>query len=164
MICPRFFSPFGKLDSGVLATTSLGDRFVVLVVSVLWGRCAIPVAWCVLPAVVSASWKEEWLRLFRLLAPAIPSDMLVIVCADRGLYVLWLFEAIQERGWHPFFRVNKQGTFRCEGESAFRPLWSYGNSHYAVPIKLGVVLPLPLSPSPKKGGETVHKRCASSER
>jgi hypothetical protein len=38
------------------------------------------------------------------------------------------------------------------------------NSHYAVPLKQGVVLPLPLSPSPKKGGETVHKRCASNER
>jgi hypothetical protein len=38
------------------------------------------------------------------------------------------------------------------------------SSHYAVPLKLGVVLPLPLSPSPKKGGGTVHKRCASNER
>lgn len=116
-----------------LDPTSLGDRFVVLVVSVLWGRCAIPVAWCVLPAAVPGAWKEDWLRLFRLLAPAIPPGMLVIVCADRGLYARWLFTAIQEMGWHPFFRVNKQGTFCCEGGAAFRPLGSYCklNTHWA---------------------------------
>lgn len=108
-----------------LDPTTLGDRFVVLVVSVLWGRCAIPVAWRVLPANKPGAWKDEWLKLFELLAPAIPKNMQVIVCADRGLYARWLFEAVVEIGWHPFFRVNKQGTFRCEGEQHSRPLHSF---------------------------------------
>jgi len=45
----------------------------------------------------------------------VPKGWKVIVLADRGLYAKWLFEAIVELKWHPFLRVNSQGTFRREG-------------------------------------------------
>ena len=102
--------------------TSLGDRFVVLAVSVLYRGCAIPVAWTVLAAGQPHAWRPEWLRLLRLLRPAIPPDLMVIVLADRGLYAPWLFRRIVRLGWHPFLRINLGGHFRPQGQDAFRPL------------------------------------------
>jgi len=69
-----------------LDATSLGERFVVLTISVVYRGCAIPVAWKVLPAQGKRAWRREWLRLIRLLRPAIPPERTVIVLADRGLY------------------------------------------------------------------------------
>ena len=46
-----------------LDATTLGDRFAVLAVSVIYRGCAIPVAWAVLPATAPGAWKAEWLRL-----------------------------------------------------------------------------------------------------
>lgn len=42
-----------------LDATTLGDRFAVLAISVLYRGCAIPVAWAVLPATVTGAWKIE---------------------------------------------------------------------------------------------------------
>jgi hypothetical protein len=66
--------------------SSLGDRFVVLAVSVVSRGCAIPVAWTILPAGQKHAWRREWLRMLRLLREAIPADWTVLVLADRGLY------------------------------------------------------------------------------
>jgi hypothetical protein len=57
-----------------LDATSLGDRFVVLTVSVVYRGCAIPVAWTVLPANQPGAWRREWLRLLRQIQPAMPPD------------------------------------------------------------------------------------------
>ena len=43
--------------------TTLGQRFVVLAVSVVYRGCAIPVAWVILPAGTKRAWRREWLRL-----------------------------------------------------------------------------------------------------
>src|SRR5262249_48053778 len=43
--------------------TPLGQRFVVLAVSVVYRGCAIPVAWVILPAGGKHAWRREWLRL-----------------------------------------------------------------------------------------------------
>jgi hypothetical protein len=43
-----------------VAATTLGQRFVVLVVSVLSRGCASPVAWTVLPATEKHAWRGEW--------------------------------------------------------------------------------------------------------
>ncbi len=59
--------------------TSLGARFVVLVVSVVYRGCAIPVAWTVLAATQKHAWRGEWLRMLRQLRPAVPPTMTVIV-------------------------------------------------------------------------------------
>ena len=65
--------------------TTLGQRFVVLVVSVLYRGCAIPVAWTVLPATEKHAWRGEWLRMLRQVRAVVPRRFCVIVLADRGL-------------------------------------------------------------------------------
>src|SRR5215210_8080952 len=99
--------------------SSLGDRFVVLAVSVVYRGCAIPVAWTILPANQQRAWRREWLRMLRLLRPAIPADWTVLVLADRGLYARWLFQRIVRLGWHPFLRINQGCKFRPEGNAKF---------------------------------------------
>jgi hypothetical protein len=108
-----------------LDATTLGERFVVLAVSVVYRGCAIPVGWVILPAGEPHAWKPEWLRLLRHLRPAIPPTMTVIVLADRGLYARWLFVRIRRLGGHPFLRVNAGGTFRPAGARTFRRLGTF---------------------------------------
>jgi hypothetical protein len=108
-----------------LDATTLGTRFTVLAISVVYRGCAIPVAWTILPANVPHAWRREWLRLLRQLRPAIPKPWTVIVLADRGLYAGWLFRRIVRLGWHPFLRINRGGTFRPDPQSTYRPLLSF---------------------------------------
>jgi hypothetical protein len=74
--------------------TTLGDRFVVVVVSVLYRGCAIPVAWTVLAATEPHAWRREWLRLLRQVRAVVPRRYFVLVLADRGLSARWLFQRI----------------------------------------------------------------------
>jgi hypothetical protein len=111
-----------------LDATTLGLRFTVLAVSVVYRGCAIPVAWTILPANQPAAWRGHWLRLLRLLRPAIPKGHTVIVLADRGLYAPWLFRRIVRLGWHPFLRINRGGTFRPDPQATYRPLSGFGPS------------------------------------
>src|SRR6266511_4135876 len=85
-----------------LYASSLGDQFVVLAVCVVYRGCGIPVAWTILPAGKKRGWRREWLRMLRVLRPAIPRAWTVLVLADRGLYARWLFRRIVRLGWHPF--------------------------------------------------------------
>jgi len=105
-----------------LDATSLGDRFVVLVISVVYRGCALPVAWQVLPATQPGAWRPHWEQLLSRLADSVPADWPVLVLADRGLYARWLFTAIQAHGWHPFLRINQGGLVRPAGTDAFVPL------------------------------------------
>src|SRR5437870_153496 len=95
-----------------LDATTLGLRFTVLAISVVYRGCAIPVAWTLVPANQPEAWRRHWLRMLRQLRPAIPRGWTVIVLADRGLYAGWLFRRIVRLGWHPFLRINTGGTFR----------------------------------------------------
>ena len=104
--------------------TTLGQRFVVLVVSVLYRGCAIPVAWTVLPATEKHAWRGEWLRMLRQVRAVVPRRFFVIVLADRGLYARWLFQRIVRLGWHPLLRVNTGGTFRPTASARYQPLRS----------------------------------------
>jgi len=97
--------------------TTLGDRFVVLTISVVYRGMGIPVAWTILPANQKHAWRREWLRMLRLLRPAIPPDWTVLVLADRGLYARWLFRRIVRLGWHPFLRINQGAKFRPAGQA-----------------------------------------------
>ena len=97
--------------------TTLSDRFVVLVVSVVYHGIGIPVAWTILPAGQKQAWRREWLRMLRLLRPAIPADWTVVVLADRGLYARWLYRRIVRLGWHPFLRINQGAKFRPAGQA-----------------------------------------------
>lgn len=93
-----------------LDATTLGQRFVVLSLSVVYRGSAMPVAWKVLPATAPEAWKPHWQRLLHQLKGVIPAQMQVMVMADRGLYAKWLYEAIVALGWHPFLRINREGA------------------------------------------------------
>jgi hypothetical protein len=98
-----------------LDATTLGKRFTVLAVSVLYRGCAVPVAWKILKATESHAWEPEWKMLLSHFRERVPADWNVIVLADRGLYAKWLFEAIMGLHWHPLLRVTNQGKFRPKG-------------------------------------------------
>jgi len=105
-----------------LDATTLGTRFTVLALSVVYRGCAIPVAWTVLPATAKHAWRREWLRMLRQVRRAVPRSWTVIVLADRGLYARWLFRRLTRLGWHPFLRINTGGTFRPQGHGRAVPL------------------------------------------
>ena len=105
-----------------LDATTLGTRFTVLAISVVYRGCAIPVAWTILPATAKHAWRREWLRMLRQVHRAVPRTWTVIVLADRGLYARWLFRRITRLGWHPFLRINTGGTFRPQGQGRAVPL------------------------------------------
>jgi hypothetical protein len=105
-----------------LDATTLKKRFTVLVISVVYRGCAIPVAWKVVGAEEKGSWQPHWLGLLQHLAGCVPEQWTVIVMSDRGLYAPWLYAKIVSLGWHPFMRINKQGNFRPVGEGKFRSL------------------------------------------
>lgn len=97
--------------------TSLGQRFVVLSVSVVYRGTGIPVAWTILDGRKKEAWRCHWLRMLRQLRPAIPRDWTVLVLADRGLYAPWLFRRIVRLGWHPLLRINQRAKFRPAGQT-----------------------------------------------
>ena len=53
------------------------------------------------------------------LAGSVPTDWLVVVLADRGLYARWLYAAIVRCGWHPFLRINLGVKVRPVGTEQF---------------------------------------------
>lgn len=91
------------------------DRLCALVVSVLYRSTAIPVAWCILPANQRGAWMGPLLRLLRLLHPAMPSKLKVLVLADRGLWSPRLWKRIRDLGWHPLLRIQDTTTFTPAG-------------------------------------------------
>src|SRR2546428_7872989 len=83
--------------------TTLGQRCVVLAISVVYRGCAIPVTWVILPAGATHAWRREWLRLLRLLRPAIPRGWTVIVLADRGFFLARVFPRLPRPRRAPVF-------------------------------------------------------------
>lgn len=127
----RYFEPLMKWVMSLWQTkevalaidaTSLGQNFVVLVVSTVCLGCAIPVAWKVIQGQEKGSWKGHWEKLLKSISKAIPKEKQVIVLADRGLYAKWMYQQIVDLGWHPFLRINHQGNYRIEGNYHFSPL------------------------------------------
>jgi hypothetical protein len=101
-----------------LDATSLGDRFTILSISVVYRGSAIPVAWKVLPANVRHAWKPEWISLVRSFRALVPPDWTVVVMTDRGLYARWLFQEIIALGWHPLMRITHLSKFRKNGSAS----------------------------------------------
>jgi hypothetical protein len=102
--------------------TNIGQNFTVLSLHVLYQGCGIPVAWKIVKGTEKGSWKPHWLHLFQSLKDTVPPDWQVIVSADRGLYADWLFKEICALNWHPFLRINHQGTYQIRGEQEWRCL------------------------------------------
>lgn len=105
-----------------LDATTIGDKFVVLSLNILLAGCGIPIAWCVVLANKPGSWSCHWQKLINALREVIPSGFQVIVTADRGLYADWLYQLIVDVGWHPFLRINHQGTYRVPPHQTWQPL------------------------------------------
>jgi Transposase DDE domain len=105
-----------------LDATSLGQRFVVLTISVLYRGSAVPVAWKILHATEKHPWIPEWQTLLRQFQQVVPAGWQVIALADRGLYSKELYQAIQGVDWHPLLRINRQGYFRPAGWYHWRRL------------------------------------------
>jgi len=108
-----------------LDASTLGEKFVVLAISVVYRRCAIPVAWKILPATLSTPWRDEWLKLLEQFQRVVPRGWTVMALTDRGLWAPWLFQAIVALGWHPFMRINSGGHFRPDGKTQFLFLKSF---------------------------------------
>ncbi len=112
-----------------LDATALSLNFTVLSVSVVYRSCAIPVAipvaWTITKGNAKGGWNKHWFRMLELIRPSIPRDYTVIILTDRGLYSPKLFCHIRKMAWHPFMRINANGTFCPNGESTFRPITSF---------------------------------------
>lgn len=115
----RLWEPTQQQMVLVLDATSLGDRWTVLSVGVVLRGCAIPVAWKVVGGHEKGSWRPHWQRLLEGLAGSLAAEWRVIVLTDRGLWAPWLFQAIQQQGWHPFMRLNLGVKARVVGEERF---------------------------------------------
>jgi hypothetical protein len=96
--------------------TALGQRWVVLSISVLYRGCAIPVAWHVTPGPGRGPWIPRLQALLDLLAPAVPPALTVLMLTDRGLWSPRLWRHIKEFGWHPLMRVRPDATFAPQGQ------------------------------------------------
>jgi hypothetical protein len=99
--------------------STLGERFTVLSISVMYRGCGIPIAWKIIRARQEGEWRPYWEGLLAGLEGVVPSDWKVILMADRGLYAPWLYQAIAKQGWHPMLRVKEDLSFRAMGEETF---------------------------------------------
>jgi hypothetical protein len=108
-----------------LDATSLGDRFTVLSISVVYRGSASPVAWRIVRANVQHAWKPEWIALLRSFQTLVPAGWTVIVMSDRGLYARWLFQEIVALGWHPLMRITHRGKFRKNGSRSSVPVTAF---------------------------------------
>ena len=102
--------------------STLGPRFPLLVIRVVVGGGAIPVAWRVGEATRPGAWRPHWAALLRPLDGRVPPPWPGRVLADRGLSAPWLFTTLQSVGWPPFLRLNRQGPYRPQGAPTLRPL------------------------------------------
>lgn len=102
--------------------STLGERFTVLSISVVYRGCGIPIAWKIIKAGQEGAWRPYWEGLLATLEGVVLADWKVIVMADRGLYAAWLFQAIQRLGWHPLLRVKEDLSFRELSEETFSPV------------------------------------------
>lgn len=105
-----------------LDVTYLKDRYMILCISILYGQCAIPIAWKVLVANSKGEWHPLWLSLLAQIAPAFPKNSQVLLLFDRGLYSKKLFEAVRAYDWHPFMRIGEQGLYKRAKSRNWHPL------------------------------------------
>jgi len=114
----------GNQLAGALAATTLGQRLVVLVMSVGYRGGAMPGAWSVLPATEKPARRGEWLRMRRQVRAVAPHRFFGIVRADRGWYARWFFQGLVRNGWQPGLRINTGGTVRPAASGHYQALRS----------------------------------------
>jgi hypothetical protein len=119
-----------------LDATNLGERFLILSISVVCRGGAVPIAWRVLPANQPGEWTPHWQELLGRLAGLLGEGdvggegVTVIALTDRGLQSTRLFQAIQDAGFHPLMRLRQKSSgpilFRPAGWKRFYPLERLG--------------------------------------
>lgn len=105
--------------------TDLAGRLRVPAVCLLYGSCAIPLAWAVRPINAPGSWDDAWAELLDALRAALGEGREVLVLTDRGLESPELFRAIVARGRHPLMRAKAAGHFRPAGWRRGRPMGQF---------------------------------------
>src|SRR5207253_2589679 len=104
-----------------LDATTLGTRFTVLVLSVVYRGCAIPVVWVVLSATAKHAWRREWLRMLRQVHRAVPRSWTVLVLADlppEASTACWYgLRAWIEQG----FKITKRGGWQWHRTHMTKP-------------------------------------------
>jgi hypothetical protein len=109
-----------ELALGMDAST-LGERFTVLSISVMYRGCGIPIAWKIIPAMEEGAWRSHWEGLLKTLEGIVPADWKVILMADRGLYAAWLYRAIQRpdaaRQRESEFSGTRRGELPSHGDT-----------------------------------------------
>ena len=58
-----WWEPTEKRVAVAMDATTLGELFTVLVISIVYRGCAIPVAWTIVAATAKGRWKPLWLEL-----------------------------------------------------------------------------------------------------
>jgi hypothetical protein len=106
-----------------LDATSLGDRFTVLSISVVYRGSACPVAWKIVQANVRHAWKPEWITLLRSFQTLVPAGWTVVVMSDRGLYA----RCGTEQGFRASFEQE-------DGAGEGRRVLPMGRARTAVPL------------------------------
>lgn len=106
--------------------TYLGERFVVLAISVVVCQTAIPVAWHIQRGNSTGAWAPIWEGLLDMLQPTLADNWVVHVLTDSGLRSKRLFVRLhQHYGWIPMMRVDSsQGLFQAQGCHKWLPLKS----------------------------------------
>lgn len=99
--------------------TNHRDLFHVLTISVLYRGTAFPVAWHLMRGGHKGAWIPHFCRLLRLLAPAVPATIEVLVLIDSGLRSPDLKRQIEDLGWHPIQRVPASTLVRPTGRQSF---------------------------------------------
>jgi hypothetical protein len=98
--------------------TQLGEHLSVMVVGLAYRGCCLPLAfWCYSPR----QWPMKQVELIKTLlswiAPSVPSGIIPLVQADRGIGTSPdLLRAIERLGWYFEVRVQKNTRLRREAE------------------------------------------------
>jgi hypothetical protein len=116
------WDPKDKQMAFAIDASTLGQRFTVLSLSVVYGGCAIPIGWVMTVANQPGAWKPLWIALLLRYQHIVPAEWKVVVFADRGLYAKWMYQTIQKVGWHPCLRINQQGLYHPHEGGVSRPL------------------------------------------
>ncbi len=95
-----------------LDATHYQDRFIALVVSVLYRGRAVPVAWQIRTAQTRGAWMPVICNLLCALAPAIPAERAVLLVADEGLCSPRLYQQAAALGWQPLLRGHANTIVR----------------------------------------------------
>lgn len=106
----------GETLALALEATAHGELVVALVISVLYRRNAIPIAWEILPAHQPGAWRPAILALVHRLQPAVPPQMTGLLLADRGLWSPRLGRQLHQVGWQPVVRLQNTPSFQPQGQ------------------------------------------------